>query len=575
MVQDEQEKERLRELKRMTAALLRGVDLSRYEVLDRADVRLRAYVESVRSSPEGHNLYELLALKRFFVLLDRYEFRPSAVRRFVAVYESLRFNGMRGVVRYRLTPIQVFQFASILGFYRTREKRLCRTAVLYVPRKFSKTTSVAALAIDDLLFGDANAQAYVAANSYEQAQICFREIRGILKNMDSRMRRFRLNREKVFNLMPGKSSFVRCLASDADKLDGLNASLVIVDEYSQADSADLKNVLTSSMGARVNPLTVIITTASEKLNGPFYSELQGYKSILEGRMEDDSVFAHVFEPDIDDAEDSEATWRKVQPHWGITIQEDYYEHKYREALRSYADMKAFRTKLLNVYVVDDARAWISAEEAMACRRALDLDGVGGGPMTMVALDLSVHDDFSAVSYTVYSETLRSFHVHTDYYLPRGTLESHPNRELYRRWAESGYLRLCDGDVIDYRMIVDDVLRRSRRLRIVGIGYDAYKSQECVNMLSAAGFRPVLGAVPQNYGAFTSPVESFEYALRTGHVTLNDNPINWYCFGNAVLDEDRNENKKPVKISDNRKIDGVITALMTFYMYTNYERPVGR
>ena len=147
-----------------------------------------------------------MSLLRFFRLLDWYEFRPSAVRRFIVVYESLRFNGMKGVTRYRLTPIQVFQFASILGFYRTPEKRLCRTALLFVPRKYSKTTSVAALAIDDLLFGDSNAQAYVAANSYEQAQICFKEIKGILKNMDPKMRRFRINREKVYNLMPGRSS---------------------------------------------------------------------------------------------------------------------------------------------------------------------------------------------------------------------------------------------------------------------------------------------------------------------------------------------------------------------------------
>ena len=278
MILDEQEKNRLRDLKKETSEKLKGINLDGYAVLDKTDTRLREYIECVRSCPDRHNLYEMLALLRFFHLLDTYEFRPSAVRRFIVVYESLRFNGMSGVTRYKLTPIQAFQFASILGFYRTREKRLCRTALLFVPRKYSKTTSVAALAIDDLLFGDANAQAYVAANSYEQAQICFKEIKGILKNMDPKMRRFKINREKVYNLMPGRSSFARCLASDADKLDGLNASLVILDEYSQADSAELKNVLTSSMGARINPLTVIITTASEKLNGPFYAELQGYNT---------------------------------------------------------------------------------------------------------------------------------------------------------------------------------------------------------------------------------------------------------------------------------------------------------
>jgi hypothetical protein len=39
----------------------------------------------------------------------------------------------------------------------------------------------------------------------------------------------------------------------------------------------------------------------------------------------------------------------------------------------------------------------------------------------------------------------------------------------------------------------------------------------------------------------------------------------------VIDEDRLNNKKPVKISQFRKIDGVITLLMTIGMMFSYER----
>lgn len=52
------------------------------------------------------------------------------------------------------------------------------------------------------------------------------------------------------------------------------------------------------MGIRVNPLTVMITTASEKLESPFRDTLKSYKKILRGEMENDSVFAHIFEPDV-------------------------------------------------------------------------------------------------------------------------------------------------------------------------------------------------------------------------------------------------------------------------------------
>lgn len=564
------ERSELIKLKQGTAILLAGINVGSYH-LDKTDRRLNIYIRGVIEHPAGHNLYELLSLQRFFRLLDTYIFKPSEVKKFIVFYEKLRFSGLRGRQRYKLTPIQVFQFANILGFYKTNEKRLCRDALLFVPRKYSKTTSVASLAIYDMLFGDANAQAYVAANSYDQAQICFDEIRNILKCLDPKLRHFKINREKIFNKRRGRTSFARCLASNPDKLDGLNASMVILDEYSQSDSAELKNVLTSSMGARVNPLTVVITTASDKLESPFRDMLDSYKAALRGEIENDSIFAHIFEPDVDDAEDDPHTWAKVQPHLGITVQQDYYENEYRKAQMTASDMLTFRTKLLNIFVQNAAAIWFRSDEIEAMARDIDIDKIQGRPDAMVAVDLSVCDDFSAVSYTMYSELLRSFHVHTDYYFPEGALLDHPNRELYERWAAKGYLKLCPGKVIDYRVIVNDINARNKVVCILGIGYDPYRSIEFVNMMSASGAKKVMQPIKQTYGTFTSPVESFELAAKTEKVTFNNNPINWYCFGNAVMDEDRLENRKPIKRGQTEKIDGVITTIMTFYLFNNFER----
>lgn len=566
------EKNDLIQLKARTLERLQEVNVEDY-ALDQTDIRLKDYVKSAISHPDDHNLYELLSILRFFRLLDAYIFKPTEVKKFIVFYENLKFSGLKGRVKYRLTPIQVFQFANILGFYRTPEKRLCRDALLFVPRKYSKTTSVASLAIYDSLFGDANAQAYVAANSYDQAQICFGEIKNILKSLDKRFKNFKINREQVFSKRRGRTSFARCLASNPDKLDGLNASTVILDEFSQADSAELKNVLTSSMGARVNPMTIVITTASDKLESPFVNMLNSYKAVLRGEVENDSIFAHIFEPDVNDAEDDPHTWAKVQPHLGITVQADYYENEYRKAQMTAEDMLTFRTKLLNLFVQDEAKVWFTSGEIEAmCKDDNDLKTLKNRPDAMVAVDLSVCDDFSSVSYNIYLPEIKMFHIHNDYYFPRKMLISHPNRELYERWAADGYLRLCDGNVIDYRMIVNDINARNREsIRILNIGYDPYKSMEFVNMMGASGAKKVLQPIKQTYGTFTSPVESFEIAARTGRVTFNYNPINWYCFGNAVIDEDRLENRKPIKKSQNAKIDGAVTSVMTFYLYNNFRK----
>ncbi len=559
---------------------IRPVVLERYAgALVETDRRIGEYVTAVADNPDGHNLYELLAVERFLKMLDRYQWDGKAVKRFFRFYESLRFNGTDGRRRYRLTPVQCFQFGNIFGLRDSDGRRLVRTAYIFVPRKFSKTTSAASLAVYDMLFGDSNAQAYVGANSYNQAKICFDEIRAIMRGIDPGERHFRVNREKISFLDKGKDSFIECLTANAKTKDGLNASLVIMDEYSQArntagrNGADLKNVLTSSMGARKEPLTVIITTASEVVDGPFAHELDGVKMVLRGEEENDTVFASLFMPDAGDREDDPRTWAKVQPHLGVTVQPDFYEKEYRQAKLSAENMMAFRTKMLNVFAVNEDKSWFSYDKVQELAGDFDIDRVQNHPECAVAFDLSVHDDFSAVSYTLYSRETKRFYAHTDYYFPEGALDGHPNEQLYREWHSAGWLRLCKGNRIDVQQIAEDILRRSDKVRIIRIGYDAWKSQELVNILSSIGAKGVLTPFSQTYGNFNLPVEALEmlaYADPPG-ITINRNPINAFCLLNCVIDTDRLENKKPMKISRYRKIDGAITLLMTIGLLYSYER----
>ncbi len=566
----EEEKDLLRQAKKDVTAQLAAVPIADYRLCE-VDARLEQYVTEVAQHPTAHNLYEQLAVMRFFRMADKYGINATEVRRFFTLYENLHFPGKAGQQKYALTPVQTFQFASIYGFW-NGGRRVVREAILFVPRKFSKTTSSAALAIDDLLYGDANAESYTGANSNDQAKKCFDVIRGCVRKLDPKGRRYTVNEQTIKSKRKDRTAFAQCLTANARTKDGLNASTVIMDEFSQARDNSLLTVLTTSMGVRDNPLTVIITTASDIFDGPFYEMLQGYKSVLLGEFEDDSLFAHIFEPDIDDPEDAESTWLKVQPHMGVTVSMAFYRQEYKNALRNGADaMLAFRTKLLNIFAENQQRSWISSTLARSIARPMPLDAITGRPDAMVAIDLSESDDFSAVTMGMYDVACKNFHFHTAYFFPEGALEGHPNERMYRVWAEKGYLVLTEGDVIDYRAIVEYVLYLNKVVRILGIGYDPWKSLEVVNMLAASGADHVLSGVKQTYGNFTAPVESFEHGAKTGHIYINDNPINYYCFGNAVLDTDRLENCKPVKRKHTQKIDGVITKLMCMRLFIDYTR----
>ncbi len=581
-----------RERKRRAVEELLAADPAAYG-LERTDGRLAAYVEEVRRHPDGHNIFEVLAVLRFLRLMGRYEWHAERVRRFIRFYESLKFSGTGGRRRYRLTPVQVFQFASMMGFY-VRDGgsvvRLVQQAILFVPRKFSKTTSAASLAVYELLTGDANAQAYTAANSYKQARVCFDEIRKIVRQFDPQQKAFKITREHI-EWRPrnryGKESYAECLTGGADTKDGLNASLVVFDEYAAAryvrghsDGAALLQVLQSSMGARREPLTVIITTASRVQDGPFQQMLEGAKRVLLGEAEDDSLFASLFMPDAWETDDESLglpeVWHKCNPHIGVTVNESFYAKSWRRALRDPEEMLEFKSKMVNLFVADTVKEWIGADLARQLSCGFNPDRLEGRPDAMCAFDLSVSDDFSVVAYTVYSRVAKKFYVWCDFYIPEETVRTHPNGRLYEYWIRRGYMKVCPGKVVSLEQVAGDILARNRQMRIVQIGYDAYKAQEVVNILAASiaseGGSPdrILRPVPQTYGQFNSPVESFEMAVKMRHprVGLADNPIIFYCFGNCYIDEDRLGNKKPVKLKSNLKIDAVIAILMTYWLFMN-------
>ena len=561
------EKRELIELKSKVEKDLTKVDVNLYNLED-TDKRLRLYVEECILNPNRHNLYELLSVKRFFNLWDKYDFYPDEVRKFIALFEFLDFSGDKGAVKLKASPVQVFQIANIKGFYQD-SKRLTREALLFVPRKFGKTTFVVPFMVDDLLLGDANSQAFAGANSYSQAQVLFTELKNVIKRLDSKMRRFQVVREQITHKGTQRTSFARCLAATPKTLDGLNASLGIYDELSQAPDFGLKNVIDSSMGARENPLRIAITTASDNRDGPFVEMLNYYKKILRGEIENDSIFAHIFEPDVDDEEGDVNTWRKVQPHMGITVNESFYHEEWALMESSTEKAQEFRNKLLNVFTKNEAKVWIDKIDIEALHyKHPSLEG----QRCVVTVDLSVSDDFSAVTFLFnMKDRFRNniycpFHSVTHYFIPEETLKKHPNRELYKRWVEQGHLHVLKGRVIDYEYLANWILERPYVLK--GLGFDPYKSKDFIRILEAAGLKDYLYPIQQTYGAFTSYVDSMEIAVFNKNMTIDPNPITAYCFGNAIIDEDRLENRKPIKESPNSKIDGAITNIMGFWMMSN-------
>ena len=526
--------------------------------------RLRRYLSDLVHGNK-HNMYEQLGGAQFFELMERYTFKPSAVARLVLLFESLPMPSSKGRDYTECSPCQVFEFARIYGFFhKDTGLRLTTDVLLYVPRKYGKTTMCAVLALNDVLFGDCDAEAYISSNQYQQSQICFKSISKMLRMLDNGGGHFHFTRDTIDIHLPRRESLIRCLPYSPDKLDGLKASIAIYDELAQADSMDQKNVIVSSMGTRAEPLVIDITTASAKTETPFVEELEAYKSILRGEAKGDNVFAHIFETDVDDDPFDEATWRKVHPHLGVTVTMDFYRRQAEAAKRGYDNHKEFMTKLLNTFVYGEEKSWYESKTIIELSSPFTLKELGeriGKPYGVAAVDLSVSGDLSAVTYFIYDGKGMHFYSKTHYYLPENSLGN--NLQLYTDWVDKGYLTLMKGSVIDPVKIAEDVVAANDEMVILKIGYDPYKSKDFVNTITAYGGEKALMAVKQGISNFTSSVGTMAKLIDRRGITFDVNPITPWCFQNAILSEDNNGNCKPMKRNTDspQKIDGCITNLM--------------
>ena len=136
--------------------------------------------------------------------------------------------------------------------------------MLSVGRKNGKSALTAALVLAHLVGSEAirNGEIYSAATEREQAAIVFKiaaqmvradpELLAMIKIVDS---------TKTMVCMHNGSVY-RAISAEAGTKHGLNPTVVIYDELAQARNRDLYDVLDTAMGARDEPLFVVISTQS-------------------------------------------------------------------------------------------------------------------------------------------------------------------------------------------------------------------------------------------------------------------------------------------------------------------------
>jgi len=529
---------------------------------------LNQYCNDVKSGiiPAGLHLKNaIIRFQQDMLNLDEngWLYREESVNKVIDFIGKLKhFTGKYAGKSFKLEPWQVFIVANLYGFYNFDGSRRFQTAYLEMARKQGKTALVAALALYHLIADNEQAaEILFAANSKEQAKIGFNMVKAFAKGSPKFDKLIKHRWLDIF--YDDTNSFIKVLAADSSKIDGYNCSLGIVDEYHSAPNSQVRDVIRSSQGMRVSPLLITITTAGFDKSLPCYDLHTVCAEIIAGVKVDNSLFSVIYSLDEGDDWRNPDMWLKSNPNLGITVNVDFITKQVQQAINSPTDEVGVKTKNLNVWC-DSADVWIPDEYIINATKKVDFDDFKG-ENCYVGVDLASNVDLTAVSYLFVKGD--KYYFKTEYYIPHDTLSVHnlhADKELYKQWAGNRYLKVTAGNVTDYDYITKDLLSIGDNSDILKIYYDKYNANAWAIQCTEQGLS--LEPFSQALGNFNNCTKEFERLILSGRVVLDDNPINRYCLRNVILKKDFNDNAKPIKMSEKKKIDGVISMLQALASY---------
>jgi phage terminase large subunit-like protein len=438
--------------------------------------------------------------------------------------------------------------------------RRYRTAFVAIPRKNSKTTIAAALALYLLVMdGEPGAQVYSAAADRDQASITFRIAAEMVKRNKFLRDRIQIVESRKRMIYHANASYYEALSSDVDTSHGLNAHAVVFDELHTQPNRDLYDVLKTSMGTRRQPLMLEITTAGYDYDSLCREHWEYAEKILDGTITDPSFFARIWAAGANDDWKDPEVWRKANPNLGVSIKEEFLRDECARAINSPSYQNTFRRLFLNQWTQQN-EVWIDMDVWHRSGAGFKFDDAAlAGRDCYGGLDLASTTDLAAFVLAFPSEN--GFILRPRFYLPSVGLRERIDRDRvpYDAWARDGLLTLTPSAVIDYNYIRADVKAAAQKFNLVEIAYDRWNATQIVTDLTDDGHTMI--QFGQGFASMSPAAKEFYRILLEGRVLHGENPILNWMAGNVQVKSDASGNIKPDKSNSTSRIDGIVAAIM--------------
>lgn len=474
----------------------------------------------------------------------------------VQFFRALRHTKGRWAGRpFDLLPWQEKIIRDLFGTLRPDGKRQYRTAYIEVPRKAGKSTLASGIALYLLFEGEPGAEVYSAAADRDQASIVFEQAKQMVLNSPELAKYSEIYKRAI--VVPRLGATYKVLSADAPTKHGLNAHGIIFDELHVQPNRELWDVLTTSTGAREQPLVVAITTAGYDRNSICWEQHEYALKVRDGIIEDPTFYPVIFAADEDDDWTDPATWRKANPSLGITVQEDYYRQECDKARQIPGYQNTFRRLLLNQWTAQESRwldmaAWDASAGLVVPEKLKGRDCYGG-------IDLSTTTDLTAVVLAFPIED--KVYVLPHFFIPADTAKEKEKKDRvpYTTWARQGFISLTPGNVIDYSFVEQKIKQLAKEYHVLEWAYDRWNADMLVQRLQDDGAKMV--PVGMGYSSLSAPTKRLETLVKSRKLVHGGHPVLRWCADNVMVEQDPAGNIKPSKAKSTQRIDGIVALIL--------------
>ena len=572
-----------------------GVDYRRPEVQLRSMPGLRELLEDLALWPDLDAELGRCQAPRFLapppsrVMRRQFgvRFSPEEVGRFLAFCRKLRHTkGSRWAGRPFVPDLWqvLYVVAPLFGWRRSDGNRLYVELWLEVARKAGKSTLCAALLLY-LLTADSNlaagrlaepgAEVYSAASTSRQAKEVFRPAEQMARRSPALRARLGIRTDEalIYERTASRYEVLSGVASKAEEKMGLNPSGYVVDEVHVHKSRDLIETIESAVGAREQPLGVLITTAGLDSDGTVYAEKHAYaEAVATGEVKDARTWVAIWSIHPDDVErwDQPDVWRKANPGLGVSPTVDYLDDAAKKARQSEAKRLAFLRLHLN-HRTSSVSRWLPIEPWDRTGAFLVPDGLPeAGRVAYAGLDLARSIDMAAVALVLPRQAVdpddpdqqvEVLDVVIRAWTPAGRVKDRPPRDraLLEDWIRRGLVIPSPGEVIDYDRIESELYALAAHLELERLHFDRWGSKQLVNHLMDGGLN--VFEMGQGYASFSPAMKETERLVYERRLRHGGSPLLRHAIQVLAVQQDAAGNVKPDRDRSTGFIDPWVALVM--------------